>query len=731
MGIFDKNIHMNGSGTTYQAFLDLADAAEREGGTIGNRTVRLVKSGDGLATTTSLGTKGARADQIADARNAFLQAIAREYGYAARDIAAKTLGDGKAPVPLTARTIRAVNQALGDKGALAAESALIRQFKLDFDVEIVTAQQWLGFRMGVPGIKLDHAKVQAEVLKLVKEGKYPNTQSGMKEAIRDVAAPRVAAAARMESLFRARGVPEHWAPKLAAKAVDKAVAILDDTSVSHGDAVNDKLNTLATEFAAENNDFFDRFSIAETTANEAENLLKTMFGPEALNDEDAAKALENLKSKLDKLQDEKISKEDFEAECDNAFKLTVKSYIVRLIGVEMMLDDSKNPSYGRMGVRLYDALGVGKGEKNRAIDDFRIWKMPSDKVKNYAGLDAKSPEELRRQVAKFVFRVIAEDYVDKLPPLADGHPDLGTTKFAVAHKIVTDFVDRFATAVTDDDFAKLAADFKTQLAQQFDRVNTTLKNIDFAKEQAKGELEGKLQQLVGQHGIPLTQGIKDMFARTLVEATDKMLKDAPSVDKALTADECKAAILDRVEKKWLSLCRQAAAEIESSALDPAQKKAFLAKVMAGNVDVTHVKIALKTVTAFDAKELVDAAKAGDGKKLAEQFFQFVAKTNAMITDKAESESVKGADDYSAFVGTAADLLFAMHSEIADGARGLEADPRAKLFDDAMEASIDKSRELQNRNRDGLTKLQEMAIGLEARHWSAATSCVMQLHQAIA
>ena len=36
MGIFDKNIHMNGAGTTYQAFLDLADAAEEKGGTIGN-----------------------------------------------------------------------------------------------------------------------------------------------------------------------------------------------------------------------------------------------------------------------------------------------------------------------------------------------------------------------------------------------------------------------------------------------------------------------------------------------------------------------------------------------------------------------------------------------------------------------------------------------------------------------------------------------------------------------
>lgn len=68
MGIFDKNIHMNGSRTTYQAFLDLADAAEEKGGTIGDRTVRLIKAGDGLATTTSLGTKGARADQIAGAR---------------------------------------------------------------------------------------------------------------------------------------------------------------------------------------------------------------------------------------------------------------------------------------------------------------------------------------------------------------------------------------------------------------------------------------------------------------------------------------------------------------------------------------------------------------------------------------------------------------------------------------------------------------------------------------
>ena len=571
MGIFDKNIHMNGSRTTYQAFLDLADAAEEKGGTIGDRTVRLVKAGDGLATTTSLGTKGARADQIAGARAAFLQAIAREYGYAARNIALKTLGDGENSTPLTARSIRAVNEALGDKDALAADSAFIRKFKGDFDIMVSFVRMQVSSRIDASAADLDFGKVQAEAMKLIDEGTYPKTMDGLRAAVRDVAAPRVAVASRMESLFRARGVPAQLAPRLAARVLDKAMAIFNDLSVPSGDAVIGKLSDLVASFLAENKDVFARYSLAEATANEAENLLKTMFGPNALDGEDAAKALENLKSKLDKLQDKKMSMEEFETECDNAFKLTVKAHIVRQIGMEMMLANS-SASYGRMGVRLYDALGVGNGENDRAIDDFCILKMPSDKIKNYAGLDAKSPEELRRQ---------------------------------------------------------------------------------------------------------------------------------------------------------------AATEIESSALDPAQKKAFLAKVMAGNVDVTHVKIALKTVTAFDAKELVDAAKAGDGKKLAEQFFQFVAKTNAMITDKAELESVKGADDYSAFVGTAADLLFAMHSEIADGARGLEADPRAKLFDDAMEASIDKSRELQNRNRDGLTKLQELAMGLEARHWSAATSCVMQLNQAVA
>jgi len=73
MGLFDNNIHMNGAGTTYQSFLDLADEAEQKGGKIGERTVRLVKAGDGLATTTFHGTTGAR-NLDADAREKLFDA---------------------------------------------------------------------------------------------------------------------------------------------------------------------------------------------------------------------------------------------------------------------------------------------------------------------------------------------------------------------------------------------------------------------------------------------------------------------------------------------------------------------------------------------------------------------------------------------------------------------------------------------------------------------------------
>lgn len=104
MGIFDKNIHMNGAGTSYQAFLDLADAA--------------------------------------------------------------------------------VNQALGDKGALAAESALVRESKMEFDIAVGFVRTQLEDRMGVTKSELDRGKIQAEALKLIREGKFPNNKDGLKAASR-------------------------------------------------------------------------------------------------------------------------------------------------------------------------------------------------------------------------------------------------------------------------------------------------------------------------------------------------------------------------------------------------------------------------------------------------------------------------------------------------------------------------------------------------------------------
>ncbi|MBR4189668.1 MAG: hypothetical protein IKQ55_06875 [Kiritimatiellae bacterium] len=225
------------------------------------------------------------------------------------------------------------------------------------------------------------------------------------------------------------------------------------------------------------------------------------------------------------------------------------------------------------------------------------------------------------------------------------------------------------------------------------------------------------------------QALEDEGAqKALGELKEKL--DAAGVQKTLTVDECKAALLDRVEKKWLASCRQAAAEIGASALAPEQKKAFLAKIMEDKVDAGHVKMALKTVPAFDAKELVAAAKAGDGRQFAEQFSRFIAKTNAMLTDKAELTSIEGSDDYSGFMGTAAELLFVLNPDLVETVRGLDADTRGKLLEDAERASSGKSREIQAKAAAEADKQQARIVAHEARYWSAANACVMQLQQAI-
>ena len=467
-------------------------------------------------------------------------------------------------------------------------------------------------------------------------------------------------------------------------------------------------------------------ALAEVALANAKQFVTDMFGPGFLEDTHARKAFQALSDKLDNLRTGDGPMDTFEGKCADAVSLHVKTCVVKIIAAEMVQDVGPNNA----GTRLYDALGAGNEPGDRGINADYFWNLAPDLIETRFFLGDKGPAELRGVAAKTAFRAIAEKYADKLPPLQNEHPHLRIAMLAVATKVANDLQARFDEAVTDEDFAQLAADFKTRLDGEIDRTNTTLRNIDLAKDQAKAELEGCLEQMAGQYGFPLTQGIRDMLSRTLGDAVNSLRSVATGTDKALSIDECKAAILDRIDQKWLAACRQAAAEIEASTLEPAQKKAFLAKTMAGKVDVMHVKMALRLVPAFDAKDLVNAAKAGNGQALAAQLFQFVATTRANITDQGELGAIKDSDQTFSFVGTSTDLLFAVNPGLEEGIRGLDADAREKMFDDAVQTTYDKSRENQDTDKAGGDKAKASAMVLAAKNWSSATFCVMQLQQAI-
>ena len=125
-----------------------------------------------------------------------------------------------------------------------------------------------------------------------------------------------------------------------------------------------------------------------------------------------------------------------------------------------------------------------------------------------------------------------------------------------------------------------------------------------------------------------------------------------------------------------------------------------------------------------------APQSGNGQALAAQSFQFVATTHAKVTDQAELGAIKDSDQTFSFVGTSTDLLFAMNPGIGDGIRGLDADAREKMFDDAVQTTYDKSRENQDTDKAGGDKAEADAMVLAAKNWSSATFCVMQLQQAL-
>lgn len=95
--------------------------------------------------------------------------------------------------------------------------------------------------------------------------------------------------------------------------------------------------------------------------------------------------------------------------CDKALSYHVKTFAIRQIGMQMMMENSESPAYGRFGARLYDAFGASKEKDARKVSDFTMWKIkPSDLTTRF-DLGDKCPDGLRKIAAKIVFQSVAAD----------------------------------------------------------------------------------------------------------------------------------------------------------------------------------------------------------------------------------------------------------------------------------------------------------------------------------
>ena len=146
------------------------------------------------------------------------------------------------------------------------------------------------------------------------------------------------------------------------------------------------------------------------------------------------------------------------------------------------------------------------------------------------------------------------------------------------------------------------------------------------------------------------------------------------------------------------------------------------------VDLSNLNISLDQFNAVSSgKYNIGQLKLGaDGAKIVNELFRFVATINSAIMAQDEKDAIYGSEDYTAFVTTSTDLLFTLNPGIVDGVRNLDADAREKRFDAAGDAATAKSAEIQKLSEAGGNDNQ--ALRMEAKHWSSASSCIMQLRQ---
>ena len=726
MGLFDYNIHRNGMGTEYQSFLDIAAAAEKKGDGIANRTVRLVKKGDGLATTTSLGLKGARAEQIDGARKAFLDAIVRTYGFEACEKAKKVLGDGVKPVPLTARRINAVNEALGDKKALSGKAAFIRKHYVDFTTRSVFEKFKLGDSMKMTDAEkeeFDLGRIESETTKILVEkygedfvkvevedgnGLLPDADppekprradDGTLEKLRGAiseATARVAAAVRLATLLRAAGVSGKLARELAEKTVGENKEAIGKIFEENKDP-SGKIEALVAPCLGDNAERIEEDFVAGAKA-KAEKLIADAVetGLVDKDEREESKVMEDLDKRLGRLKDEANERRQngktvdgslFRKSCDLAVARTAKAYIVRERGADLMV---RADGGNRIGANLYDLLNgaAGDGEKPRIVGwDFHTKLLESVAIRS-GGLKMDDLKQLEREGFRMVLWDVTLDWAKHLLESGKEHPELETHAHEIVGKIANGFLDRFMSVATQNDLERFVVELKTVVRAELDRVNASLWNIDTAEREAQAELEDKVAGMAGQYGIAVTDDIKATLAKMLDQEKKKVQTGMYLESEVKSVADCRKALVDRVEKKWLDVCRQSADEVAASGLlDENQKKTFISWLLKENCKAAHVKIALRTVKSIDATAIASgiasAAAKGDGIDLAAQ----LSRLTGDVKDRLGEDDIKqidGSDEEGAFVGVVAELADILNPQIVQNCRNLGPEARQKMFGEATE-----------------------------------------------
>lgn len=202
MGIFGIGTHGNvriAQGLDYENFTSLAvsanDTVTGKGGEIGTRAVRLTKDGSGIATTRSDGTGGgARADQIARARIAFLDAVEVQFGVGARMKAQEMMdADGKGK-PLTARIIKAIDAAINPYTHTLKPTHFVASQRDVFDQAMQDAVVSTMNARPNTIVNVDPVKIEARVVELLKKETFPMNQPGLVRAVAQAVAEAVAEA---------------------------------------------------------------------------------------------------------------------------------------------------------------------------------------------------------------------------------------------------------------------------------------------------------------------------------------------------------------------------------------------------------------------------------------------------------------------------------------------------------------------------------------------------------